>query len=271
MVPEVPDILARIVGQKRLEVAQRKRQAGLPDLKAIAASAPQPRPFAEALRSRIERKQPAVIAEVKKASPSRGVMRLNFDPVDIARSYAGAGAACLSVLTDVSFFQGADEYLQQARSACELPVLRKDFMIDPYQIWESRAIGADCILLIVAALDDARLDQFSGLAADLGMDVLIEVHDAAELDRALLLNLPLIGVNNRDLRTFHTTLDTTLGLLPSIPVDRSVITESGIHTRQDVALMRQHGVQGFLVGEACMRVEDPGEKIHELFFDEGDS
>jgi indole-3-glycerol phosphate synthase len=206
-----------------------------------------------------------VIAEIKKASPSKGVMRENFVPAEIAVSYEQGGACCLSVLTDIDFFQGSDAYLQQARQACSLPVLRKDFIIDPYQVYEARAIGADCILLIVAVLGDAQLKELANLASSLGMDVLVEVHDAEELARALPLNLPLIGINNRNLRTFETTLETTLSLLPRIPADRIVVTESGIHTPADVARMRAHHVNAFLVGEAFMKAEQPGEKLHELF------
>jgi len=208
---------------------------------------------------------PAVIAEIKKASPSKGVIRENFDPVAIARSYEKGGATCLSVLTDVDFFQGADAYLQQAREACTLPVIRKDFIIDPYQVYEARTIGADCVLLIVAALSDAQLQELSQLAEQVGLDVLVEVHDEAELHRALKLNTPLIGINNRNLRTFDVSLQTTIDLLPLIPDDRIVVTESAIHTPQDVNFMRKHNVNAFLVGEAFMRADDPGVKLAELF------
>jgi len=207
----------------------------------------------------------AVIAEIKKASPSRGILREDFDPEQIAISYENGGAACLSVLTDIDFFKGADAYLQQARAACSLPVLRKDFVIDPYQVYEARALGADCILLIVAALDDDLLRELLQLAGELGMDALVEVHDATELQRALAMPAPLLGINNRDLRTFETRLDTTLGYLQQIPDDRLVVTESGIHTVDDVALMRSHGVNCFLVGEAFMRAPEPGAKLAELF------
>jgi indole-3-glycerol phosphate synthase len=211
-------------------------------------------------------RQPAIIAEIKKASPSQGVIRDPFDPAQIARSYQSGGATCLSVLTDHDFFQGSEAYLAQAKQACNLPVLRKDFMIDPYQVFEARAIGADCILLIVAALDDAVLGELAQLATQLKLDVLVEVHDAAELQRALQLPLPLIGINNRNLRTFETSLDTTLQLLADIPEDRIVVTESAIHSREDVATMREHGVNAFLVGEAFMRAAEPGEKLQELFY-----
>jgi len=220
----------------------------------------------EAIRKRLDGGEPAVIAEIKKASPSKGVIRPDFDPAAIAKSYEAGGAACLSVLTDVDFFQGADEYLVQARTACALPVLRKDFIVDPYQVVEARAIGADCILLIAAALDDTRMQELAGTAQELGLDVLVEVHDGEELERALRLELPLVGINNRDLRTFETRLETTLELLDAIPGDRIVVTESGIHTPDDVARMREHGVHAFLVGETFMRAEQPGERLAELFF-----
>ncbi len=207
-----------------------------------------------------------MIAEIKKASPSKGVIRADFQPAQIAASYQAGGASCLSVLTDIDFFQGCDAYLQQARSACELPVLRKDFTVDPYQVVEARAIGADAILLIVAALDNDQMRELARTAAEVGLDVLVEVHDRAELERALELATPLIGINNRDLHSFETRLETTLELLPHIPADRLVITESGIHTAADVALMRNHQVFGFLVGEAFMRAHEPGEKLRELFF-----
>ena len=223
------------------------------------------RGFVEAIKARINSGESAVIAEIKKASPSKGVMRDNFKPAEIAVSYENGGASCLSVLTDIDFFQGCDEYLQQARSACSLPVLRKDFMIDAYQVYEARAMGADCILLIVAVLDDAQLSELAELAHQLGMDVLVEVHDAEELQRALHLNTTLVGINNRDLRTFETSLQTTLSLLATIPDDRIVVTESGIHTPADVALMRDNNVHAFLVGEAFMRVDEPGEKLKALF------
>jgi indole-3-glycerol phosphate synthase len=261
------DILEKILARKREEITERRTRAPLTDVVARAADAEPPRGFVAALRAKIAAGLPAVIAEVKKASPSKGVMRPDFRPAEIARSYAGGGAACLSVLTDVDFFQGADAYLQQARAACALPALRKDFTIDAYQVHEARALGADCILLIVAALDDARLRDLAELATQLRMDVLVEVHDAAELDRALATSAPLIGINNRNLRTFETRLETTLDLRDRVPGDRLLVTESGIHSPADVALMRDSGVHAFLVGEAFMRAEDPGTELKRLFFE----
>jgi indole-3-glycerol phosphate synthase len=260
-----PDILQKILARKAEEVAERRSRTPLEELRRSAEEADAPRGFVRALRNKVESGAAAVIAEIKKASPSKGVMRPDFRPADIARSYAGHGAACLSVLTDRDFFQGSEAYLQEARSACSLPVLRKDFMIDPYQVFEARAIGADCILLIVAALRDGTMRELSDVAIDLGMDVLVEVHDASELERALRLDLPLIGINNRNLRTFETRLDTTLDLLERIPPGRLVVTESGIHTPEDVSLMRRHGVNTFLVGEAFMTAEDPGLRLQALF------
>ncbi len=223
------------------------------------------RGFFNALESRAANQQDAVIAEIKKASPSKGVLRKNFDPVAIAKSYAAHGATCLSVLTDADFFQGCEDYLMQARAACNLPVIRKDFIIDAYQVVEARAINADCILLIVAALDDVLLQQLLDQAHELGMDVLVEVHDEAELQRALYSGARLIGINNRSLHTFETSLDTTLALLDQVPQDRLLVTESGIHSVADVQLMRDNGVYSFLVGEAFMRADDPGEKLAKLF------
>ena len=259
------DILAKILARKAQEIAARSARIGMQALIEGMATAPVVRDFAGALERRIHAGRPAVIAEIKKASPSKGLLRADFRPADIALSYERGGAACLSVLTDVDFFQGADAHLQQARAACGLPVLRKDFMLDPYQVYEARVLGADCILLIVAALDDARLHTLAALAQDLGMDVLVEVHDARELTRALALNTRLIGINNRNLSTFETTLATTLDLLQHIPDNRTVVTESGIHTRADVARMRAEGVHAFLVGEAFMRADDPGMKLAEIF------
>ena len=262
---DTPDILKRILDRKTEEVAERSARLALDELRGRAESALPPRGFVQAIETRIAAGQSAVIAEIKKASPSKGVLREDFQPAAIAADYAAHGAACLSVLTDRDFFQGTDEYLQQARAACNLPVLRKDFMIDPYQVYEARAMGADCILLIVAALGDTRMRELSDLAGQLGLDVLVEVHDAEELHRALALDNRLIGINNRNLRTFEITLQTTLGLLADIPEERIVVTESGIHNPADVALMRQHGVYAFLVGEAFMRADDPGAKLAELF------
>ncbi|MFA7444254.1 MAG: indole-3-glycerol phosphate synthase TrpC, partial [Lysobacteraceae bacterium] len=236
------DILQRILARKREEVAQRAAAQPLSALQATLSTASPPRGFAAALRARIAAGEAGVIAEIKKASPSKGVIRADFDPPAIARSYAAGGAACLSVLTDVDFFQGTDAYLQQARAACALPVLRKDFIVDPYQIVEARVLGADCVLLIVSALDDAQLAELSALAAELGMDALVEVHDAAEMQRALRIEAPLIGVNNRSLRSFEVSLDTTLQLRDAVPADRLLVTESGIGTRADVAMMRAAGV-----------------------------
>lgn len=261
-----PTILRRILERKAEEVAERRAAVPLAQLQSRIGEQGPVRGFCECLRGRIQHGDPAVIAEVKKASPSRGVIRADFAPAQIAASYQAGGAACLSVLTDVDFFQGADSFLGEARVACDLPVLRKDFTIDPYQVVEARAIGADAVLLIVAALEDAQLRELAAAAVDLDLDVLVEVHDRAELARALALGLPLLGINNRDLHSFTTSLDTTLDLLDDIPADRLVITESGIHNREDVAQMRRAGVHGFLVGEACMRAAEPGEKLRELFF-----
>jgi len=264
-VSDTPDILKRILARKVEEVDARNRLVSLQELGDRVACADTPRGFVSSLRLKIEAGLPAVIAEIKKASPSRGILRENFNPAQIAASYARGGAACLSVLTDVDFFKGDDSYLQQARAACPLPVLRKDFVIDPYQVYEARVLGADCILLIVAALGDAMLKELYQLAVHLGMDALIEVHDRQELDRALAIPAPMIGINNRDLRSFETRLDVTLDFLDQITDDRIVITESGIHTAADVALLRSRGVNAFLVGEAFMKAADPGRKLAELF------
>ena len=259
------DILQRILARKRDEIAERRARVALVELERRAASAGPARGFTAALRANIAAGQAAVIAEVKKASPSKGIMRPDFRPAEIARSYAAGGAACLSVLTDIDFFQGADAYLEQARAACALPVLRKDFTLDAYQVYEARALGADCILLIVAALDDAALVELTTLAHALGLDVLVEVHDGAELDRALAADARLIGVNNRNLRTFETRLETTLDLRARVPADRLLVTESGIHAPADVARMRAAGIHAFLVGEAFMRAADPGAELRRLF------
>jgi indole-3-glycerol phosphate synthase len=262
---DTPDILKRILARKAEEIAARSAKVPLSALREQAAAAPAPRGFAKAIESHIARRRLAVIAEIKKASPSRGVLRPDFRPADIALSYERHGATCLSVLTDVDFFQGSDEYLKQARAACALPVLRKDFMIDPYQVYEARAIGADGILLIAAALEDARMHDLAALAHELDIDVLVEVHDQWELERALELDVRLVGVNNRDLRTFDVRLETTLDMLDEIPEDRIVVTESGILTPADAARMRDHGVNAFLVGEAFMKARDPGEALARLF------
>lgn len=260
-----PDILARILQHKVQEVAARRARRPEAELHAALAAAPAVRPFAGAIRQRLAAGRAAVIAEIKKASPSRGLLRADFDPAALARGYELGGAACLSVLTDEAFFQGADAHLQQARAACGLPVLRKDFMVDPYQVLEARSLGADCILLIVAALEDGRLRELAALAGELSMDVLVEVHDGAELERALALESRLIGINNRDLRSFETRLETTLALLDRVPADRIVVTESGIASRADVERMRAAGVHTFLVGEAFMRAPDPGARLAEWF------
>ncbi|MDP9503027.1 indole-3-glycerol phosphate synthase TrpC [Pseudomonas protegens] len=265
----VPTVLENILARKVEEVAERSARVSLAELENLARAADAPRGFARALQEQVKLKQPAVIAEIKKASPSKGVIRESFVPAEIAKSYEKGGATCLSVLTDVDYFQGADAYLQQARAACKLPVIRKDFMIDPYQIVEARALGADCVLLIVAALDDQRMAELAAVAKGVGLDVLVEVHDGDELERALkTLDTPLVGINNRNLHTFEVDLETTLDLLPRIPRDRLVITESGILNRADVELMEISDVYSFLVGEAFMRAESPGSELQRLFFPE---
>lgn len=262
---DTPDILRKILARKAEEIAERMQHTTLREMARFVGSAPAVRPFLGAIEARLAAGRVAVIAEVKKASPSKGVLREDFDPAAIARSYEAGGAACLSVLTDRDFFQGCEAYLEDARAACGLPVLRKDFMIDPYQIWEARAMGADCVLLIVSALDDARLRELLALTHELGMNALVEVHDAAELEQVLVLDSALIGINNRSLRTFETRLETTLDLLARIPDNRIVVTESGIHTPEDVRRMRDAGVSVFLVGEAFMKAPDPGERLAEMF------
>jgi indole-3-glycerol phosphate synthase len=259
------DILRKILDRKVEEVALRSKLVPIAVQRMRAERADPARGFVRALKSKIKAGRPVVIAEIKKASPSRGVIREDFHPAAIARSYAEGGATCLSVLTDREFFQGTEEYLIAARAACTLPVLRKDFLVDAYQVYESRAIGADCILLIVAALDDVELRELAELAHSLGMDVLVEVHDRAELERAVLLETSLIGINNRDLRTFEVSLQTTLDLLPLIPPDKTVVAESGILVPEDVAELERHGVHAFLVGEAFMRAKDPGAELKRLF------
>lgn len=262
------DILKRILARKREEIAERKSRVSLAELRVRNAEAAPTRGFAAALRARITQGRSAVIAEVKKASPSKGLIRADFDPVAIARSYERGGATCLSVLTDVDFFQGSDKYLREARDACALPALRKDFTVDTYQVHEARAIGADALLLIAAALDNAALVNLHALALECGLDVLVEVHNAVDVQRALMLTRPdrtLIGINNRDLRSFETSIETTLLLKQDLPLDRLLVTESGIASREDVARLRAAGVHAFLVGETLMRADDPGAELARLF------
>ena len=259
------DILQRIVEVKREEIAAARPRRSAADLRELALGQGAPRGFAAAMAAKVARGDAAVIAEIKKASPSKGVLREHFDPAAIAASYARHGAACLSVLTDVQFFQGHEDYLKAARAACALPVIRKDFLIDPYQVLEARAMGADCILLIAACLSDAQMGELEHAAFEQGMDVLVEVHDGAELARALRLKTPLVGINNRNLRTFEVTLQATLDLMDGVPADRLLVTESGILAPADVARMRASGVHAFLVGEAFMRAADPGVALEALF------
>ena len=261
-----PDILGKILRRKHEEIIERSAKMDIDAVAQWAADAEPVRGFVKSIEARIAEKQPAIIAEIKKASPSKGLLREDFDPAAIAKTYQAHGAACLSVLTDIDFFQGGDEYLMQARSACTLPVIRKDFIIDPYQVVEARAINADCILLIVAALDDTALKELLALAHELGMDVLLEVHDELEMQRALSTDARLIGINNRSLHTFETSLQTTLSMLGMVPEERILVTESGIHTSADVKLMRDNNIHAFLVGEAFMRAEDPGVRLAELFY-----
>ena len=262
---ETPDILKKIMHRKATEVLARAERLPLPELDASLADAPPTRGFADALAARVAAGGPAVIAEIKKASPSKGVLREDFRPAEIAASYAQGGATCLSILTDRDFFQGSEAHLMEARAACDLPVIRKDFIVDPYQVYEARAMGADCILLIVACLDDRQLADLSALAEELGMDVLVEAHDADELERAAAVPGRLLGINNRNLRTFEVSLETTIGLLDRVPPGRTLVTESGILAPEDVARMRRHGVHAFLVGEAFMRTPDPGAELQRLF------
>jgi indole-3-glycerol phosphate synthase len=259
------DILNKILETKRLELAIAQANTPLAAMQVLAKNAPKTRDFVGAIRAKIASGNAAVIAEIKKASPSKGVIRADFNPAEIAKSYEAGGAACLSVLTDVEYFQGSAEYLKQARAACNLPVLRKDFMIDAYQVYEARAMGADCILLIVAALELSKMRELETIAHDLGMAVLVEVHDGDELELALQLETPLVGINNRNLRTFDVTLQTTLGLLDRLPDDRIIVTESGIFTADDVKLMRDNNVHTFLVGEAFMRQPEPGAELARVF------
>lgn len=265
MAKDTPDILKKILLRKREEITERSENLNLDSIIKYAEMASPVRGFISSIEKRLAEKSSAVIAEIKKASPSKGVLRENFVPTAIAKTYEANGATCLSVLTDADFFQGGENHLKQARAACELPVIRKDFIIDPYQIYEARMNNADCVLLIVAALDDATLQKLLDLSHQLEMDVLVEVHDEQELERALASGAKLLGINNRNLHTFETSLDTTLNMLEKIPEDRIVVTESGIHTSADVQLMRDNNVNTFLVGEAFMKAEDPGEKLKELF------
>lgn len=264
----IATILEQIIEHKRLEIERARTQVSLPDLMSSLPPADASRGFTRAMGNQIRRQKPAVIAEIKKASPSKGVIRENFDPAALARDFEDNGATCLSILTDEKYFQGANEYMREARAACALPVIRKDFMIDPYQIAESKALGADCILLIVAALGESQLQELAAFANELAIDILVEVHDRQELDRALELNTDLIGINNRNLHTFETNLQTTLDLANSIPQDKLIVTESGINTTADVIRMTSKGIYGFLVGEAFMRASKPGATLKQLMFSE---
>ena len=261
-----PDILKTIIKRKEQEIDNRVKLKSIEQMIASAKEALPVRGFVDSMQTRLANNEPAIIAEIKKASPSKGLIREDFKPAEIAKSYQDGGASCISVLTDIDFFKGSDAYLKQARAACDLPVIRKDFMIDPYQVYEARAMGADCILLIVSVLDDMKMNQLYTLATALGMDVLIEVHDEEELQRSLPLGAKLVGVNNRNLRNFDTSLNTTIRMLDQIPDDRIVVTESGIHTIEDVTLMRDNDVNAFLVGEAFMRADEPGAELNKLFF-----
>lgn len=266
MQQETPDILKNILNYKAEYVEHVKRKSSLQELKHRVDDCAPARGFTYNLLKTIEEGKPGVIAEIKKASPSRGIIREDFQPDAIAKSYANAGACCLSVLTDIEFFKGSDDYLKLAHNACELPILRKDFMIDPYQVYEAKVIGADCILIIVSALSDMQMQDLVGIANEIGLDVLVEVHDREELERGLMLRTPLIGINNRDLHTFETDLDTTLGLLTDVFHDRTVVTESGVNTQDDIKLLRKNNVNAFLIGEAFMKADDPGEELKRLFF-----
>jgi len=263
---DTPTVLKKIIARKWEEVAQRKQQCSSAELLALAAEQGPCRGFVSSMQAKLDAGKSAVIAEVKKASPSKGVIREDFNVVEIAQSYAAGGASCLSVLTDRDYFQGHEDFLIAARDACDLPVIRKEFIVDPYQVFEARGLGADCILLIVAALDDAALAELHALSSELGMDTLVEVHDQSELERAMRLDLDMIGINNRNLHTFETHLSTTLGLLDQIPEGCLVVTESGIHSSADVKLMRDQGVDCFLVGEAFMRAPEPGRELRALFY-----
>lgn len=263
---DTPDILKKIIKRKEQEIDDRVKTKPIEQVIELAKDASPVRGFVDSMKARLAKNEPAIIAEIKKASPSKGLIREDFHPAEIAKSYEEGGASCISILTDIDFFKGSDAYLKQARAACDLPVIRKDFIIDPYQVYESRMMGADCILLIVAVLDNMKLNQLYSLARALGMDVLIEVHDEEELLRSLPLGADLVGINNRNLRNFDTSLHTTIDLLPQIPEGRIVVTESGIHNSEDVTLMRENDVNAFLVGEAFMRADDPGAALKKLFF-----
>ena len=266
MARETPDILKKILDYKIEYIERTKRKISLEELKRRSDDCPPQRGFTNSLIETISNDKPAVIAEIKKASPSKGIICKNFNPDVIAKSYSEAGACCLSVLTDVEFFKGSDDYLKRAHNACKLPILRKDFMIDAYQIYETKVIGADCILIIISALSDMQAQEMVGIASEIGLDILVEVHDREELERGMMLRTPLIGINNRNLHTFETNLDTTLNLLTDVFHDRTVITESGVHTREHVKLMRKNNVNAFLVGEAFMKAKNPGEELKTLFF-----
>jgi indole-3-glycerol phosphate synthase len=266
MQEDTPDILKSILSYKTEYVDFLKNKTSLDELKHRTDDSAPARGFTSNILKTIEAGKPGVIAEIKKASPSKGIIRENFNPADIAKSYADGGACCLSVLTDIQFFQGSDDYLKQAHAACELPIIRKDFMIDPYQVYEAKVIGADAILIIISALSDMQMQDLVGVSNEIGLDVLVEVHDREELERGMMLRTPLIGINNRNLHTFETDLNTTLGLLTDVFHDRTIVTESGIHTQDDIKLMRKHNVNAFLVGEVFMKVDDPGEELKRLFF-----
>ena len=265
MTQKTPDILKKIVSRKHEEIDEGIKRVPLDRMIELASNADKTRGFYNALQSKVKQKQSGIIAEIKKASPSKGVLRENFDPVEIAKSYESGGASCLSILTDRDFFQGDPLFLIKARAAVSIPVIRKDFIVDPYQVYESRAMGADCILLIVSCLKDSELKNLSQIASSLGMDTLVEVHDRDELHRALKLELPMLGINNRNLRNFEVSLQTTIDLLSEIDDDKLVITESGITSKMDVELMHNHNVFGFLIGEAFMRDSNPGQKLKEFF------
>ncbi len=262
---QIPNILQKIIQHKKIEVESSAKRMPLRTLSNLIYSCPTTRGFIEAINARLQFQQPAIIAEIKKASPSKGILRTDFDPIAIAKSYEQNGAACLSILTDEKFFHGSNEYLSQVHEICPLPILRKDFIIDAYQVYEARVTGADCILLIVAILDDAQLQDLADLATHLGMDVLVEIHNQIELERALSINIRLIGINNRDLETFDTNIKTTLDLLDQIPKKHIVVSESGIHTHEDIALLSDVGVHTFLIGEAFMTADDPGTALSQLF------